>query len=63
MTDLEVHWASVEVPNLTVYPLNVILYMYLRIFEDSSNIFMTNFMWMDSKVASLNESEELQIVP
>ena len=52
MVPLEVDWDSVEVHNLTVNPLNLILYMYLRIFEDSSNIFMTNFRRIDSKVDS-----------
>jgi hypothetical protein len=45
-------WASVEVPDLSVHPVNLILYIHLRILEYSSNIFMASFVRIDSKLAS-----------
>ena len=35
VTELEVEWVSVEVPDLTVHPFNLVLYIHLRTFEYS----------------------------
>ena len=43
---------SREDPTLVDPPLNLVLYMYLRIFTYSSNILMTNFEPMDSMLTS-----------
>jgi hypothetical protein len=48
---------QLEVPDLVVHPLNLILYrdIHLRIFEYSSNIFMTSFGRIDLKSCSFCE--------
>ena len=52
VTSLEVDWASEETPDLVEPPLNLVLYMYLRIFTYASNTLIVNFEWMDSILAS-----------
>ena len=49
---MEVDWASEEAPDLAEPPLNLVLYMHLRIFAYSSNILMASFEPMDSMLAS-----------
>ena len=44
--------SSRETPTLVEPPLNLVLYMYLRIFVYSSNILMVTFEPMDSILAS-----------
>jgi hypothetical protein len=41
-------WSSVEVPDLVVHPLNLVLYIHLRMFVYSSNFVMSSFERMDS---------------
>jgi hypothetical protein len=43
VTSFRDDWASMEVPDLTEHPLNLALYMSVRIFVYSSNILMTSF--------------------
>ncbi len=47
-----VGFSSWEDPDLEGSTLNLVLYMYLRIFTYSSNIFVTNFTPMGSMIAS-----------
>ena len=45
-------WSSVEVPDLPVHPLNLVLYIHLRMFVYSSNFLMSSFARMLSILAS-----------
>lgn len=58
MAALEVEWASVEVPDLTVHPINLVVYIHPRTFGYSWNMLMVNFV-----DAGLRNFEEFQIVP
>ena len=57
---LKVEWSTVGSPDLDVHPLNLGLYMHLRIFEYSSNILVTSFDELDVVLRNL---EELQVFP
>ena len=52
VVSFRVDWVSKEVPDLVNHPLNLVLYMHLRIFVYSSNILMSSFEQMDSKLVS-----------
>jgi hypothetical protein len=42
-----VDWASGEVSDLVEPPLNLVLYMYLRLFTYTSNTLIVSFEYMD----------------
>jgi hypothetical protein len=48
-----VSWASGEVSDLVEPPLNLVLYIQLRIFAYTSNTLITSFEYMDSIQASV----------
>ena len=47
-----VGWASGEASYLVGPPLNLVLYMYLRIFTYTSNTLIANFEYMDCMITS-----------
>ena len=47
-----VGWASEEVSDLVASPLNLVLYMHLRIFAYTSNTLITSFEYMELILAS-----------
>ena len=47
-----VGWASEEVSDLVAPPLNLVLYMHLRIFAYTSNTLIASFEYMDWMLAS-----------
>ena len=52
MTTEGVGWASEEVSDLVAPPLNLVLYMYLRIFAYTSNTLIASFEYMELILAS-----------
>ncbi len=47
VTTIEVDWTSREASDLVEPPLNLVLYMHLRIFVYTSNTLMVSFECMD----------------
>ncbi len=52
MTTKGVGWASEEASDLVVPPLNLMLYMHLRVFEYTSNTLIASFEYMELILAS-----------
>ena len=52
VTTMGVGWASGEASNLIGPPLNLVLYMHLRIFAYTSNTLIASFEYMDCMLAS-----------
>ena len=52
MTTEGVGWASEEASDLVVPPLNLILYMYFRVFAYTSNTLITSFEYMELILSS-----------
>jgi hypothetical protein len=52
VTKMGVGWASGESSNLVGPPLNLVLYMHLRIFAYTSNTLIASFEYMDCMLAS-----------
>jgi hypothetical protein len=52
VTTQGVGWASEEVSDLVAPPLNLVLYMHLRIFAYTSNPLITSFEYMESILAA-----------
>jgi hypothetical protein len=47
VTTQGVGWTSEETSDLVDPPLNLVLYMYLRIFTYTSNVLITSFEYME----------------
>ena len=45
-------WASDEASDLVVTPLNLVIYMHLRIFAYTSNTFIDSFEYMELMLAA-----------
>ena len=52
MTTQGVGWASKEASDLVTPPLNLVLYMHLRIFTYTSNVLIASFEYMELMLAS-----------
>ena len=52
MTTQGVGWASEEASDLVAPPLNLVLYMHLRIFAYTSNVLIASFKYMELMLAS-----------
>ncbi len=52
VTTMGVGWASGEASDLAGPPLNLVLYMYLRIFTYTSNTLITSFEYTEWMLAS-----------
>ncbi len=52
MTTQGVGWASEEVSDLVAPPLNLVLYIHLRIFTYTSNALIASFEYMELILAS-----------
>ena len=52
MTTQGVGWASKEASDLVAPPLNLVLYMHLRIFAYTSNVLIASFEYMELMLAS-----------
>ncbi len=52
MTTQGVGWASEEASDLVVPPLNLVLYIHLRMFAYTSNALITSFEYMELILAS-----------
>ena len=52
MTTQGVGWVSEEASDLVAPPLNLVVYMYLRIFAYTSNALITSFEYMELMLAS-----------
>jgi hypothetical protein len=52
VTTMGVGWASGKVSNLVGPPLNLVLYMHLRMFAYTSNTLIASFEYMDRMLAS-----------
>ena len=52
VTEFGVVWASKEFPDLDEHPLNLLLYIHLRIFVYLSKIHVTSFEQMDTLLSS-----------
>jgi hypothetical protein len=53
VTTMGVDWASEEVSGLVGPPLNLVLYIHLRIFAYTSNTLIASFEYMDCMLASV----------
>ena len=53
VTTMGVGWSSEETSGLVVPPLNLVLYMHLRIFAYTSNTSIVSFEYMDCTLASV----------
>ena len=52
VTTQGVGWASEEASDLVAPPMNLVIYMYLRIFAYTSNTLIANFEYMDCMISS-----------
>ena len=52
VTTMGVGWASEEASDLVGPPLNLVLYMHLRIFAYTSNTLIASFEYMDCMLAA-----------
>jgi hypothetical protein len=52
VTTQGVGWSSEEASDLVVPPLNLVLYMHLRIFAYTSNVLIVSFEYMELILAS-----------
>jgi hypothetical protein len=53
VTTMGVDWASEEASGLVGPPLNLVLYIHLRIFAYTSNTLIASFEYMDCMLASV----------
>ncbi len=52
MSTQGVGWSSGEDSDLVVSPLNLVLYMYLRLFAETSNVLITSFEYRELILSS-----------